>query len=189
MYVADHTCSMMTNSQLWETHRDCFWTEYIIIYIAHDPEGWSLSYWWRGGGGGGGGVGKFWLMFLNSPYSQLHGISVGQYTGTSTVPNTVSQNTGEYSFQYLTVCLSVFCKTQTHVKHSMLRNNSVKSYTYGCRTCKLGRYDIAAIVSSQLPLVNLWFFLLPRSGAADIQRHYAVAIRITSSLMVAAMEL
>ena len=24
----------------------------------------------------GGGGGKFWLMFLNSPYSQLHGISV-----------------------------------------------------------------------------------------------------------------
>ena len=59
----------MTNSQLWETHRDCFWTEYIIT--VHDPEGWSLSYW-----GGGGGGGKFWLMFLNSPYSQLHGISV-----------------------------------------------------------------------------------------------------------------
>ena len=31
-----------------ETHRDCFWTEYIII--VHDPEGWSVSYW--GGGGG-----------------------------------------------------------------------------------------------------------------------------------------
>ena len=26
----------MTNSQLWETNRDCFWTEYIII--VHDPE-------------------------------------------------------------------------------------------------------------------------------------------------------
>ena len=40
---------------------------------------------------------------------------------------------------------------------------------------------IAAIVQSPLPLVNLWFLSLPR--------HYAVAIRITSSLMVAAMEL
>ena len=29
-----------------------------------------------GGGGGGWGGGQIWLMFLNYPYSQLHGISV-----------------------------------------------------------------------------------------------------------------
>ena len=40
----------MTNSQLWETHRDSFWTEYIII--VHDPEVVSIIL----GGGGGGGV-------------------------------------------------------------------------------------------------------------------------------------
>ena len=37
--------------------------------------------------------------------------------------------------------------------------------------------------------MNLWFFLLPRSGAVYQQRHYAATKRITSSLMVAAMEL
>ena len=50
--------------------------------------------------------------------------------GTSTVKNTVSQNTGAYSFQFLTVCLSVFCKNQTTVKPPKLQNNSVRSCTY-----------------------------------------------------------
>ena len=37
--------------------------------------------------------------------------------------------------------------------------------------------------------MNLWFLSLPRSGAVYQQRHYAATKRITSSLMVAAMEL
>ena len=37
---------------------------------------------------------------------------------TSTVPNTASPNTGAYSFQFLTVCLSVFCKSH-QPKHAL----------------------------------------------------------------------
>ena len=54
--------------------------------------------------------------------------------------------------------------------------------------CLKVRY-IAAIVPSPLPLVNLWFLSLTRSGAVYQQRHYAATKRITSSLMVAAMKL
>ena len=40
--------------------------------MVHDPEGWSVSYWVGGGGGGG----QILINVLESPYFQVHGISV-----------------------------------------------------------------------------------------------------------------
>ena len=71
------------------------------------------------------------LSGLSSSWNDECLICVGLYTGTSTVKNTISQNTGAYSFQFLMVCLSVFCKTQTTVKPPKLQNNSARSCTYG----------------------------------------------------------
>ena len=53
-------------------------------------------------------------MGMSWPCLHIH-IYVGLYTvpGTSIEPTTLSHNTGEYSFQFMMVCLSVFCKTKT----------------------------------------------------------------------------
>ena len=73
------------------------------------------------------------------------------------------------------------------IKQSYLRQPNLVNLNRSTFCLKV-RY-IAAIVPSPLPLVNLWFLSLPRSGAVYQQRHYAATKRITSSLMVAAMEL